>query len=99
LRGPPMPGLGNPEERRSIPAVCRLGTFGKFSNSCAVRDAGGGVGTVNAPENWGETGDARLGDCDAEGDERDRFDDDDVLDADERDSFIFFVCRTGGGGA
>jgi len=51
----------------------------------------GGEAIVSA--NWGATGDARLGDCDADSDERDRFEDDD-----ERDDLFFVVRRAGGGG-
>ena len=91
FRGPPLPGLGNPEESRSIPAVCRPKSFGKPSNSCVVRSSVGGAGTVSE-ENWVvATGNARLGNCDADGDERDRFDG--VLldaDSDEPDDLLFF---------
>jgi hypothetical protein len=54
---------------------------------------GGGAAEATA-----ETGDARLGDRGAEGDERDRLvedaDDDEDFDADERDD-LFLVRRTG----
>ena len=97
--GPPMPGLGNPEERRSIPTVRRPRLFGNPSRSCAAR----GVGAGTASKDCVATGDAMLGDCDAEGDERDRLDDDDdVFDVDERDDLPFLlrcVGRADGGTA
>jgi hypothetical protein len=114
LRGPPIPGLGNPEEGwRSIPTVCNLGpVLVKPSKvSCGTVRGGAvdgvivvfvfvvvGRGAVEA------TGDARLGDRGAEGDERDRLvedaddDDDDDLDVDERDD-LFLVRCTGRRGA
>jgi len=91
-----MPGLGNPEERRSIPAVCRPRSFGNPSNTCAVRAAGAGAAAA-ASKNCVATGDARLGDCDADGDECDRLDDD-VFDADERDDDLPFLLRWAGRG-
>lgn len=79
-----------------MPAVCRPRSFGKPSNCCTAR---GGAGT--ASRNCVATGEARLGDCDAEGDEREceRLEDDDVFDADERDDFLAFLLRCAGGGA
>ncbi len=104
LRGPPIPGLGNPEEDwRSIPTVCN---FGPLLSCGAVRGcAVGGVILVVVVVGRGAaeaTGDARLGDRGAEGDERVRLvedaDDDDDLDADERDD-LFLVRCTGRRGA
>jgi len=84
-----------------MPAVCRPRSLGKPSNCFA---AGGGAEA--ASENCVATGDARLGDCDAEGDDCERLDDDDVFDADERDDLPFLLRCAGsvgttcaGGGA
>ena len=81
-----------------MPAVCRPRSFGNPSN----RRAAGGGGAEAVSENCVATGDARLGDSDAEGDECERLDDDDVFDADERDDFPFLLRCAGsvaGGGA
>jgi hypothetical protein len=103
LRGPPIPGLGNPEEDgRSIPTVCNLGPL-LSSVSCGVVRGGAVDGVMVVVVGRGaaeDTGDARLGDRGAEGDERDRLvedaDDDEDLDVDpdERDD-LFLVRRTG----
>ena len=100
LRGPPIPGLGNPDDCRSIPTVCNLGTpkgsCGTVRGSAVVGFVGGGRAVAGAE------GDERVGESGAEGDERDRLvedaadDDDEDLDADERDD-LFLACRTGGG--
>ena len=72
LRGPPIPGLGNPEEDwRSIPTVCNLGPLlvKPSKVSCGAVRGGGGGGVIvvvfvvvvvggGAAE---ATGDARLG--------------------------------------
>jgi len=73
-----------------MPAVCNLGPFeGKSSNSWAWRGAAVGAveaGGPSASANCGATGDAMLGDFD----ECERFDEDDILDADEWDD-LFLV--------
>jgi len=52
----------------------------------------------SASKNCVATGDARLGDCDAEGEEWVRLEDDEVFDADERDDLPFFRCGAGASG-
>jgi hypothetical protein len=73
-----------------MPTVCRPRSFGNPSNCCVVARGGAGTASRNCVV---ATGDARLGDCDAEGDEREceRLDDDDVLDVDERDDLSFLL--------
>lgn len=83
-----------------MPAVCRPRSFGNPSNCCVAR---GGAGAGTASRNCVATGDARLGDCDAERDEREceRLEDDDVFDADEREDLpdLPDLLRCAGGGA
>jgi len=100
LRGPPIPGLGNPEEDGcSIPIVCNLeaplGRPSEVRGSVVVGllevvvIVGGGAAGI--------TGDTRGGDRGAES-ERDRLvedaEDDEDLDADERDD-LFLLRNTG----